>query len=60
MKNIFKKIVLVFFVTSLIASCEVKEFSDLNSPDLNDLLKDPSLGDIQDLLGGMRLVCVLV
>lgn len=45
---------LVFFVTSLIASCEVKEFSDLNSPDLNDLLKDPSLGDIQDLLGGMQ------
>ncbi len=54
MKNIYKKIIVGVVATLSFTACTVEEFSNLNSPDLNDILADPSLGDIQDLLGGVQ------
>ncbi len=54
MKKIYKKLTIGLFVALSFTACKVEEFSDFNSPDLNELLTDPSLGDIQDLIGGMQ------
>jgi hypothetical protein len=54
MKKIIKNISLAFFAGLCITACEVEEFSDLNSPGLESILADPTLGDIQDLIGGMQ------
>ena len=54
MKKILKQISVVFFMSLCIFACEVEEFSDLNSPGLEAILDDPTLGDIQDLIGGLQ------
>lgn len=54
MKSIYKNIIICIFTALSFTACEVEEFSNLNSPDLNNLLEDPSLGDIQDLIGGIQ------
>ncbi|MBC9794906.1 RagB/SusD family nutrient uptake outer membrane protein [Sinomicrobium weinanense] len=53
MKSIYKLFVLILAAVSL-TGCDVEEYPNLNSPDLDNLLEDPTLGDIQDLVGGMQ------
>lgn len=54
MKNMYKNIIVSVFAALSFTACTVEEFSNLNSPDLNNILEDPSLGDIQDLIGGIQ------
>ncbi|WP_340201359.1 RagB/SusD family nutrient uptake outer membrane protein [Ascidiimonas sp. W6] len=54
MRKTIKNISLALIATVCITGCEVEEFSDLNSPGLEAILENPTLGDIQDLLGGMQ------
>lgn len=51
-----KQIYTLMFVTSLIAvfiSCEVEEFSDLNSAEVDAFEENLTRGDLQDLIGGL-------
>lgn len=54
MKSIYKLFFLTVIMATCLMSCEVEEYPNLNSPDLDNLLEDPGLGDIQDLIGGMQ------
>ncbi|UGU17257.1 RagB/SusD family nutrient uptake outer membrane protein [Sinomicrobium kalidii] len=54
MKSIYKLFFLTAIMATCLMSCEVEEYPNLNSPDLDNLLEDPGLGDIQDLIGGMQ------
>ncbi|QLE00612.1 RagB/SusD family nutrient uptake outer membrane protein [Galbibacter sp. BG1] len=53
MKNYIKFIAITLVLVAL-GSCEVEDFADLNSPSLEDIEANPSIGDIQDLIGGMQ------
>jgi len=51
-KNIYK---FLFFasVVTLLGSCNVEEFSDLNSPEVDAFEDNLTRGDLQDLVGGV-------
>jgi starch-binding outer membrane protein, SusD/RagB family len=53
MKKIINKIFLFLAIIGVTASCEVKEFSDLNSPEVDAFRDNLTRGDLQDLVGGL-------
>ena len=53
MKNYIYKILFLTSVIVALASCEVREFSDLNGPEVDAFEDDLTRGDLQDLVGGI-------
>ncbi len=53
MKNYIYKILFFTSVIVTLASCEVREFSDLNGPGVDAFEDDLTRGDLQDLVGGI-------
>jgi len=51
--KILNKISILMVAGLLTTSCTVKEFSDLNGPEVGSLVEDLSRGDLQDLVGGV-------
>jgi starch-binding outer membrane protein, SusD/RagB family len=51
-KYIYKTLFFSAVISSLI-SCEIQEFSDLNSPEVNAFENNLTRGDLQDLVGGV-------
>ncbi|WP_034918408.1 RagB/SusD family nutrient uptake outer membrane protein [Gillisia sp. CAL575] len=51
--KILNKISILLVAGILTTSCTVKEFSDLNGPEVGSLVEDLSRGDLQDLVGGV-------
>ncbi|QNJ97727.1 RagB/SusD family nutrient uptake outer membrane protein [Constantimarinum furrinae] len=51
-KHIYKILFFASIMTTLV-SCEVKEFSDLNSPEVDAFRENLTRGDLQDLVGGI-------
>ncbi|MGO4913353.1 RagB/SusD family nutrient uptake outer membrane protein [Leeuwenhoekiella sp. W20_SRS_FM14] len=48
----FKYISMLFLAGTLSVSCEVDEYSNLNGPEVSDIVADLSRGDLRDLVGG--------
>ncbi|TRO64433.1 RagB/SusD family nutrient uptake outer membrane protein [Christiangramia sabulilitoris] len=53
MKKIIKNIFLFLTIAGITGSCEVKEFSDLNNPEVDAFRENLTRGDLQDLVGGL-------
>ncbi len=53
MKKYIYKILFFASVTTMLVSCEVEEFSDLNGPEVDAFAEVLTRGDLQDLLGGI-------
>jgi hypothetical protein len=53
MKKYIYKFLFFATVIGTLASCEVKEFSDLNGPEIDAFEDNMSRGDLQDLIGGV-------
>ncbi|MFD1094776.1 RagB/SusD family nutrient uptake outer membrane protein [Salegentibacter chungangensis] len=51
-KYIYKLLILSALFTGFV-SCEVKEFSDLNNPEVDAFRENLTRGDLQDLVGGI-------
>ena len=48
----FKYISMLFLAGTLSVSCEIDEYSNLNGPEVSDIVADLSRGDLRDLVGG--------
>jgi hypothetical protein len=53
MKKYIYKILFFASVTTMLVSCEVEEFSDLNGPEVDAFAEVLTRGDLQDLIGGV-------
>ena len=53
MKKYIYKILFFAAVTTMLVSCEVEEFSDLNGPEVDAFAEILTRGDLQDLVGGV-------
>ena len=53
MRKTIKNIFLFLAIVGFTASCEVKEFSDLNNPEVDAFRDNLTRGDLQDLVGGV-------
>lgn len=53
MKKIINKLFIFFALISLTQACEVEEYSDLNSPEVDAFRNNLTRGDLQDLVGGV-------
>jgi hypothetical protein len=53
MKKYIYKILFFASVTTMLVSCEVEEFSDLNGPEVDAFAEVLNRGDLQDLVGGV-------
>jgi hypothetical protein len=53
MKKYLYKILFFTSVIATLASCNVEEFSDLNSPEVGAFEENITRGDLQDLIGGI-------
>lgn len=52
MKKFINKIFIFFAFISLTIACDVEEYSDLNSPEVDAFRDNLTRGDLQDLVGG--------
>jgi hypothetical protein len=53
MKKYIGKILFFTMIISVLISCEVNEFSDLNGPEVGTFEDNLNRGDLQDLIGGI-------
>jgi len=53
MKKYIVKILFFTMIISVLISCEVSEFSDLNGPEVGTFEDNLNRGDLQDLIGGI-------
>lgn len=53
MKIYIVKILFFISIISVLVSCEVREFSDLNGPEVGTFEDNLTRGDLQDLIGGI-------
>ena len=53
MKKYIYKILFLASITTMLVSCDVEEFSDLNGPEVDAFGEVLTRGDLQDLIGGV-------
>jgi starch-binding outer membrane protein, SusD/RagB family len=53
MKNYIYKLLFFAVVVGTVVSCNVEEYSDLNSPEVDAFAENLTRGDLQDLVGGI-------